>query len=53
MIQSINLFKDVVALVWEDQTTTIIKNAKLRQLCPCAFCGGEKDVFGNQYGGGR
>ena len=52
MIQSINLFKNEVAIVWENQTTTVIKNTKLRQLCPCAFCSGEKDVFGNKYGGG-
>ena len=51
MIQSIDLFKKEVDLVWGDQTTTIIKNASLRQLCPCAFCSGEKDVLGNKYGG--
>ena len=51
MIQSINLFKKEVALVWEDKTTSIIKNSTLRQACPCAYCSGEKDVLGNQYGG--
>ncbi len=51
MIQSINLFKKEVALIWDDNSTTLIKNYKLRQLCPCAFCSGEKDVLGNQYGG--
>jgi len=51
MIQSINLFKKEVALVWKDDTTTIIKNSTLRQLCPCAFCSGENDVLGNKYGG--
>ena len=51
MIQSINLFKNEVALIWEDQTTTIIQNSLLRQSCPCAFCSGESDVFGNKYGG--
>ena len=50
-VQSINLFGSEVAFVWKDKTTTVIKNFRLRQLCPCAFCGGEKDVFGNQYGG--
>ena len=24
---------------------------KLRELCPCAFCSGEKDVLGNVYKG--
>ena len=51
MLESINLFKDEVALVWEDKTTSIIKNSTLRQACPCAYCSGEKDVLGNQYGG--
>ena len=51
MIQSINLFKNEVALIWEDKTTTIIQNAVLRENCPCAFCSGESDVFGNKYGG--
>ena len=51
MLESINLFKNEVALVWEDKTTSIIKNSTLRQACPCAYCSGEKDVLGNQYGG--
>lgn len=51
MIQSIDLFRTEVAFVWKDKSTTIIKNFRLRQLCPCAFCSGERDVFGNQYGG--
>ena len=50
-VQSINLFGSEVAFVWEDKSTTVIKNSRLRQLCPCAFCRGEKDVFGNKYGG--
>lgn len=50
-LQSINLFGTEVAFVWEDKSTTVIKNSRLRQLCPCAFCRGEKDVFGNKYGG--
>ena len=51
MLQSINLFKHEVAFVWKDKTTTVVEISKLRQLCPCAFCSGEKDVLGNQYGG--
>ena len=51
MIQSINLFKSEVAFVWEDGSTTVILNSKIRQLCPCAFCSGESDVLGNKYGG--
>ena len=51
MLQSINLFKKEVAFLWEDNTTTVIEISKLRQLCPCAFCSGEKDALGNKYGG--
>ena len=51
MIQSINLFKNEVAFIWKDETTSVIKNSVLRQKCPCAFCSGERDVFGNKYGG--
>ena len=51
MLQSINLFKKEVAFVWEDKTTTVVSITTLRSLCPCAFCSGEKDVLGNQYGG--
>ena len=50
-MKSINLFKNELALLWEDDTETYIPYAILRKLCPCAFCSGEKDVLGNQYGG--
>ena len=51
MIQSINLFKKELAILWEDGTSSIIENITLRQACPCAFCSGETDVLGNKYGG--
>ena len=50
-MKSINLFNAELAILWEDKTETIIKYTTLRRLCPCAFCSGEKDVLGNQYGG--
>ena len=50
-MKSINLFKNELALLWEDDTETYIPYAILRKMCPCAFCSGEKDVLGNQYGG--
>ena len=53
MFKSINLFKKEVAILWEDGTETYIPYQALRELCPCAFCSGEKDVLGNQYGGVR
>ncbi len=53
MIKSINLFKNEVGILWEDGIETYILYSELRSLCPCAFCSGEKDVLGNQYGGQR
>ena len=50
-MKSINLFRSELALLWEDGSETIVQYKDLRKLCPCAFCSGEKDVFGNQYGG--
>ena len=51
MIKSINLFKKELAILWEDNSETVILYQKLRTHCPCAFCSGEKDVLGNKYGG--
>ena len=51
MIQSINLFKSEVAILWEDGSSSVVQNLLLRQICPCAFCSGETDVLGKRYGG--
>ena len=50
-MKSINLFKMELAILWNDNSETILPYTVLRKACPCAFCGGEKDVLGNQYGG--
>ena len=50
-MKSINLFKNELAILWEDNTETCLSYALLRQLCPCAFCSGETDVFGKRFGG--
>ena len=50
-MKSINLFNNELAILWDDDSETIIEYKKLRKLCPCAFCSGEKDVLGNKYGG--
>ena len=42
-----------MAILWEDDVETYIPYGELRSLCPCAFCSGEKDVLGNQYGGNK
>ena len=51
IMQSINLFKTELAILWQDNSETILSYTTLRSACPCAFCSGEKDVLGNQYGG--
>ena len=51
MIKSVNLFKSEVGILWEDYMETYIPYSELRSFCPCAFCSGESDVFGNKYGG--
>ena len=48
---TVNLFSTEIAIKWENQTETIMLYTKLRELCPCAFCSGEKDVLGNLYKG--
>jgi len=40
---------DELAVKWDDQSESFIKLEKLRRLCPCAGCNGEKDIFGNVY----
>jgi DUF971 family protein len=50
-MKSINLFKEDLAILWEDNQETIISYSLLRKLCPCAFCSGETDVLGKKYGG--
>ena len=50
-MKSINLFKTELAILWNDNSETILPYTALRRACPCAFCSGEQDVLGNQYGG--
>lgn len=50
-IDSIDIYGDMIAFSWLSTDTTYIKLKLLRVSCPCAFCSGEKDVFGNTYRG--
>ena len=50
-ISTISIFLKEVAIIWEDKSSGYITLKKLREACPCAFCSGEKDVFGNIYRG--
>ncbi len=47
-IQPIN---DELAILWEDGHESYYKLETLRRACPCAQCGGERDVLGNVYRG--
>jgi DUF971 family protein len=49
--QNIQIIGDELAIVWSDGTETYIRADRLRAASPSAETRGEKDIFGNQYGG--
>ena len=49
MINTILLLKNELAIKWLDGGELFILFDVLRSACPCAWCSGEKDVFGNKY----
>lgn len=51
--QNIQLIGNEVAIVWDDGTEAYISGPELRAASPSAETRGEKDIFGNQYGGGE
>ena len=48
---SIVMFDKEVAIKWFDGEESFIDLFLLRKSCPCAWCSGEKDAFGNVYKG--
>ena len=48
-IKSINQMPVGLAILWNDGTDSLIAYKELRNACPCAYCSGETDVFGNVY----
>ena len=48
-LKTCNIFPNGLAIQWVDQAETFIEYKKLRDACPCAYCSGETDVFGNIY----
>ena len=48
-IKSINQMPIGLAILWSDGTDSLILYKDLRNACPCAYCSGEADVFGNVY----
>jgi DUF971 family protein len=50
--QTIQLIGNEVALIWDDGSESYFTGPELRAASPSAETRGEKDIFGNQYGGG-
>ena len=46
-----SFYSDIVIVKWQNKQESVFSFLLLRKLCPCAFCSGEKDVFGNTYAG--
>lgn len=40
-----------IAIKWDDGSESYVSFEKLRRACPCAGCGGERDIMGNLYKG--
>ena len=52
-IISVGCFESFVVLRWQNKQEDCISLKTLRLFCPCAFCSGETDVFGNKYIGDK
>ena len=48
-IKNIDQMPIGLAIVWDDNTDSLIPYKRLRNGCPCAYCSGETDIFGNVY----
>jgi DUF971 family protein len=40
-----------LAIKWDDGSESFVSLTKLRQVCPCAGCQGERDIMGHLYKG--
>ncbi len=49
--KEVQLIGEEIALSWEDGSEGYIKGSALRAASPSASTKGERDIFGNQYGG--
>ena len=52
-INDIVSFDNFIGVRWSSGEESFVNLKALRAACPCAFCSGEKDVFGNVYKGKR
>tara|TARA_B100001250_G_C19651036_1_gene722685 strand:- start:570 stop:869 length:300 start_codon:yes stop_codon:yes gene_type:complete len=48
-ILEISNFPAGIMIQWENNKESFITYKNLRDNCPCAYCSGETDVFGNVY----
>ena len=51
MVKKYDIFPNGLAIQWADNTESFLDFHTLRDACPCAYCSGETDVFGNIYKG--
>ena len=49
--KDVQIIGSEVAFLWDDGTETYLAPEKLRAASPSAETRGERDIFGNQYGG--
>ena len=49
MVKKYDIFPNGLAIQWADNTESFLGFHTLRNACPCAYCSGETDVFGNVY----
>ena len=52
-IVSVDCFENFILIKWDDFPEGCVPLSVLRKHCPCAFCSGETDVFGNKYVGDK
>ena len=50
---SVECFENFIVLKRRGDKDVCISLSILRRCCPCAFCSGETDVFGNKYIGNK
>ena len=47
--RDVQVIQNEIAIIWDDGNETYISLENLRRSCPCAACGGERDVLGREY----
>ena len=48
-VVSVECFETFILFKWKKGEDVCLNLKTLRLCCPCAFCSGETDVFGNKY----